>query len=105
MNEIRYESFLFRTYKKVWKEGEWKGKKVKWLGDETIENRNILSLQELREAREDFEKIIKCPGVLLKENFGDWSVEYEKDGEIYYTYIMGFVAYNQREGGMKLTDL
>ena len=110
IEEIRYEDFLFRTYyetiRKVEIVGK-DGKKKTAMMPEHIatESRIERDKEKVREGFIDFQKFLES-GIEVLEMYGPRSVRYKgDDGKIYHRFIMGFIADNQKEGGIRICDL
>ena len=102
--EIRYDSFLFRSWTREIREVKDKdGQMVKMPEDITLENRLICDKDLVRKGISEFRAFLESGIEIIERD--DWSVKYKKDGKEIRSYIMGFVADNQRDGGIKLCDL
>lgn len=110
MEEIRYEAFLFRTYyetiRKVEIDGKDGKKKTAMVPENiAIESRIEKDKEKIREGFIDFQKFLES-GIEVLETYGPRSVKYKgDDGKIYHRFIMGFIADNQKEGGIRICDL
>lgn len=106
IDKIRYEAFLFRSSTKEIRNVKDKdGKMVKFPEDITLENRLIKEKDLVKKCISKFQAFIES-GIEIVERYGPWSIKYKTaEGKEITTFIMGFVADNQREGGIRLCDL
>lgn len=105
IDKIRYASFLFRSWTREIRDVRDKdGKMVKMPEDITLENRLICDKDLVKRGISEFQAFLES-GIEIVERYGPWSVKYKKDGKEITSYIMGFVADNQEEGGIRLCDL
>lgn len=104
-DKIRYSSFLFRSWTREIREVKDKdGRGVKMPEDITLENRLICDKDLVKKGISEFQAFLES-GIEIVERYGPWSVKYKKDGKEITSYIMGFVADNQKEGGIRICDL